>query len=68
DAVGNISGTQESDNAPPETGTMHETQNQDNKIENKKSVTKKLSALKIFAIVYAIVVVCTYVAVSVWFM
>ena len=68
DAVGNISGTQESDNAPAETGTRHETQNQDNKIENKKSGTKKLSALKIFGIVFAIVVVCTYVAVSVWFM
>lgn len=68
DAVGNISGTQESDNAPAETGTRHETKNQDNKIENKKSGTKKLSALKIFGIVFAIVVVCTYVAVSVWFM
>lgn len=68
DAIGNISGTQESDNAPAETGTRHETKNQDNKIENKKSGTKKLSALKIFGIVFAIVVVCTYVAVSVWFM
>lgn len=68
DAVGNISGTQESDNAPAETGTRHETKNQDNKIEDKKSGTKKLSALKIFGIVFAIVVVCTYVAVSVWFM
>ena len=68
DAVGNISGTQESDNAPAETGTRHDTKNQDNKIENKKSGTKKLSALKIFGIVFAIVVVCTYVAVSVWFM
>lgn len=68
DAVGNISGTQESDNAPTETGTRLETKNQDNKVEDKKSGTRKLGALKIFGIIFAIVIVCTYVAVSVWFM
>ncbi len=68
DSVGNISGTQESDNAPAETGTRLETKNQDNKTEEKKSGTRKLSALKIFGIIFAIVIVCTYVAVSVWFM
>lgn len=68
DAVGNISGTQESDNAPAETGTRLETKNQDNKTEEKKSGTRKLSALKIFGIIFVIVIVCTYVAVSVWFM
>lgn len=68
DSVGNISGTQESDNAPAETGTRLETKNQDNKIEEKKSGTRKLSALKIFGIIFAIVIVCTYVVVSVWFM
>lgn len=46
DAVGNISGTQESDNVPAETGTRHETKNQDNKIENKKSGTKKIKCIK----------------------
>ena len=68
DSVGNISGTQESDNAPAETGTRLETKNQDNKTEEKKSGTRKLSALKIFGIIFVIVIVCTYVAVSVWFM
>lgn len=68
DSVGNISGTQESDNAPAETGTRLETKNQDNKTEEKKSGTRKLGALKIFGIIFAIVIVCTYVAVSVWFM
>ncbi len=68
DAVGNIFGTQKSDNAPAETGIKSETESQDNKVEEKKSGTKKLSTLKIFGIVFAIVIVCTYVAVSVWFM
>ena len=68
DSVGNISGTQESDNAQAETETRLEIKNQDNKTEEKKSGTKKLSTLKIFGIVFAIVIVCTYVAVSVWFM
>lgn len=68
DATGTIFGTQEPDNATAEAETKPDTESQDSKKEEKKSGTKKLSALKIFGIVFAVVIVCTYVAVSVWFM
>lgn len=68
DAAGTIFGTQKPDNAAAEAETKSDIESQDSKKEEKKSGTKKLSALKIFVIVFAVVIVCTYVAVSVWFM